>query len=46
MNLGELLEEEIIVGHGIEDARGREQDAIRGTKGGNQNGERNDFAGP
>src|SRR6266700_5562578 len=46
MNFGKLLEKEIIVGHGVKDAWRGEQDAVGGAKGGNQNGERNEFAGP
>src|SRR6266850_1087095 len=46
VNFGEFLEEKIVIGHGVEDARRGEQNAIGGTEGGNQDGERNDFAGP
>ena len=46
MNFGEFFEEEIVVGHGVEDAGSGEQNAVSGAEGGNEDGERNDFAGP
>src|SRR5712664_2757244 len=46
VNFGEFLEEKIVVGHGVENAGRGEQDAIGGAEGGNQDSERNDFAGP
>src|SRR5882724_7863047 len=46
VNFGEFLEEKIVIGHGVENARRGEQDAIGGAEGGNQDGEGNDFAGP
>ena len=46
MNFGEFLEEEVVIGHGVENAGRGEQNAIGGAEGGNQDRERNDFAGP
>src|SRR6267142_2283485 len=46
VNFGEFLEEKIVIGHGVENAGRGEQDAIGGAEGGNQDRERNDFAGP
>src|SRR6266404_5116147 len=45
VNLGEFLEKEIVIGHGVENARRGEQNAIGGAEGGNQDRERNDFLG-
>jgi len=42
MNLSKLLEEEVIVGHGVENARSRENDAVGRAKGGDEDGERDD----
>jgi hypothetical protein len=46
MDFSEFFEEEIVVGHGVENARRGEQDAIGGAESGNQNGESDDFASP
>src|SRR6266436_6156044 len=46
VNFGEFLEEKIVIGHGVENARRGEQNAIGGAEGGNQDRERNDFLGP
>src|SRR5437660_128861 len=46
MNLGEFFEKKIVVGHGVKNAWRGEQNTVRGAKGGNQNGERDNFARP
>src|SRR6266850_4920376 len=42
VNFSEFLDEEMVIGHGIENAGRGEQDAIGGAEGGNQDRERND----
>src|SRR5260370_13383840 len=42
MNLGQLFEEEVIVGHGVEDARGGENHAVGGAGRGDEDGEGKD----
>src|SRR5882724_6633893 len=46
VNFREFLEGKVVIGHGVENAGRGEQDAVGGTEGGNQDGERNDFLGP
>src|SRR5216684_8688855 len=46
MHFRELHEEELVFGHGVENTRGREDQAIGGAKGGNQNGKGHDLARP
>src|SRR5712692_2271503 len=46
MHFREFHEKEFVFGHGVENTRGSENYAIGGAEGGNQNGERHDFAGP
>src|SRR5262249_12295390 len=46
VNFGKLFEKKIVVGHGIENAGRGEHYAIRRTECGNQDSERDDFAGP
>src|SRR6516162_4825951 len=46
VDVGELFEKEIIVGHGEEDARRGEHDAVRGAERGDEDGGGNEFAGP
>src|SRR5271155_1390960 len=45
MYFGESLEEEVVVGHGVEDARGSKQDAVSGAEGGNEDGDGDDDFG-
>jgi hypothetical protein len=46
VDFGELFEEEVVVGHGVENAWRSEDDAVGRAKDGNENGERDEFAGP
>jgi len=46
VDFGELFEKEIVVGHGVEDARRGEDDAVGGAEGGDEDRGGDDFAGP
>src|SRR6202048_462960 len=46
MDLSQLFEEEIVVGHGVEDAGGGEDDAVGGAEGGDKDGAGYGASGP
>ena len=46
VNDGQLLKEQVIVSHGVENARGGEDHAVGGAEGGDQDGERDKLPGP
>ena len=46
MNFGEFFEKKIVVGHGVKHARRGEDDAVGGAEDGDEDSERDEFAGP